>query len=76
MAAEKKSSKLKERLGGALRFFRDCISEIKKIIWPTPKEVFKNMGVVLVSMLVIGLFVFGLDALFTTLLNLIMATAK
>ncbi len=29
------------------KFFRDCKGEIKKIVWPTPKNVFKNVGVVL-----------------------------
>ena len=29
------------------KFFRDCKGEIKKIVWPTPKNVFKNVGVVM-----------------------------
>lgn len=24
------------------KFFRDCKNEIKKIVWPTPKAVFKT----------------------------------
>ena len=49
------------------KFFRDCKNEIKKIVWPTPKAVFKNMGVVLSVIIIIGLFIFALD---TGLINL------
>jgi preprotein translocase subunit SecE len=58
------------------KFFRDCKSEIKKIVWPTPQAVFKNTGVVLVTIFVIGLFIFGLDTLLMNLLGLIMNVAK
>ena len=56
----------------ASKFFRDTKSEIKKMVWPEPKSVFRNTGVVLVTILVIGLFVFGLDTLMVNLLSLIM----
>ena len=49
--AEKKP-KVWHRAG---KFFRDCKSEIKKIVWPTPRSVFKNMGVVLAVIVIIGL---------------------
>ena len=55
--AEKKAG----RLSQVAKFFRDCKSEIHKIVWPTPKSVFKNMGIVLIVIVIIGLFVFGLD---------------
>ena len=58
------------------KFFRDVRSEIRKIVWPTPQAVFKNTGVVLVTIIVIGLFIFGLDTLFIKLLGLIMNIAK
>lgn len=58
------------------KFFRDCKGEIKKIVWPTPKAVFKNTGVVLVTIIVLGLFVFALDTAFMNLLSLVMDVAK
>ena len=48
------------------KFFRDCKGEIKKIVWPTPKNVFKNVGV----------FIFLLDTVFMNLLGLVMQVAK
>ena len=74
MAEEKKKGALARRFSTAAKFFRDCKAEIKKIVWPTPKATFKNMGVVLVAMVVIGLFVYGLDVGFGALLGLIMET--
>lgn len=55
-----------------VEFFKDLKSEIKKIIWPKPKTVFKNTGIVLLMIFVVGLFVFGLDTAFMSLLGLIM----
>ena len=57
-------------------FLRDVKNEIKKIVWPTPKTVFKNTGVVLATIIVVGLFIFGLDTVFMNLLGLIMNIAK
>ena len=58
------------------KFFRDCKNEVKKIVWPTPRAVFKNTGVVLATIFLIGLFIFGLDTLLMNLLGLIMNVAK
>ena len=58
------------------RFFRDTKSEVRKMVWPTPQSVFRNTGVVLVTIILIGLFVFGLDTLLVNLLGLIMNVAK
>lgn len=60
---------------GAVKFLRDVKNEVKKIVWPAPKAVFKNTGVVLAAILVIGLFIFGLDTLFMKLLGLVMNLA-
>ena len=73
--AEKKPNALVRFAKKMTKFFRDCKGEAKKIVWPAPKSVFKNMGVVLVTMLIVGLFVFGLDTLFMKLLSLVMAVA-
>lgn len=54
------------------KFFRDTKSEIKKIVWPTPKATFKNMGIVLLAILIVGLFIFGLDTGLYALLGLVM----
>ena len=58
-----------------VKFCKDCKGEMKKIVWPTPKNTFKNTGVVLVTIIVLGLFVFLLDTGFMNLLSLVMNVA-
>lgn len=57
------------------KFVKDCKGELKKIVWPTPQATFKNTGVVLVTIIVLGLFVFLLDTVFMNLLGLVMNVA-
>ena len=58
------------------KYFRECKSEVKKIVWPTPKATFRNMGIVLAVLVVIGLFIFVLDTGLVALLGLIMDMGK
>lgn len=69
---DKKAEKKPSVFSKIAKYFRECKSEIKKIVWPTPKTTFRNMGIVLVVLLVIGLFVYGLDTGFIALLRLVM----
>ena len=59
----KKSGKSgKPGFGSRLRkYFRDTASEFKKIIWPTRKQVWNNVVVVLVTMLVFAIIIWALD---------------
>ena len=50
--------------------FKDLKSEFKKVVWPSKKTVFNNTVVVLVTLVVSGICVWGLDTLFATLLRL------
>lgn len=56
------------------KYLRECKGEIKKITWPTPKTVFKNMGIVIAVIVIIGLLIFALDRGLFALLGLIMET--
>ena len=68
----KKKPSIFQRIGN---YFSDIISEIKKIVWPTPKATFRNTGIVLVSMLIVGLVIFGLDSGLHWLFGLVMDLA-
>lgn len=72
---EKKPNAFVSFFKRALKYFRDCKGEVKKIVWPTPKAVFKSTGVVIAVVTVVCLFVFGLDTLFMNLLGLFMNIA-
>ena len=61
MAKEKKANWFKRTWGGIRRYFRELRSELKKVVWPTPKQVGKNALVVGACVLVVGVFIWLLD---------------
>ena len=60
---DKKPSKFSPKnIGkGIARFFKDLRGETKKIVWPGRQMVIKSTGVVLASILVIGIFIWAID---------------
>ena len=44
-------------------FFRECVGELKKVVWPSRVEVLSSVKVVVISTLVVALFLGALDAL-------------
>ncbi len=42
-------------------YFVESKTELKKVVWPTQKTVFKNTGIVLAMIFVMGVFVALLD---------------
>ena len=36
------------------KFFKECRSEFKKLVWPSQQQLFKNSSVVIVTMVVVG----------------------
>ena len=71
MAENKKENWFKRAIGAIGRYFRELRSELKKVVWPTPKQVVKNTLIVGACVLFIGVFIwlfdfvarFGVDAL-------------
>ena len=43
------------------KWFREMRSELKKVIWPTPKDTAKKTGVALVVMAVSAVVIWGFD---------------
>ena len=56
---KKKDSKKEKR-----HFFKDVKAELKKVIWPTPKQLLNNTLAVIVSVIIVGVIVFLLDLCF------------
>ncbi len=52
-----------------MKHFRDTKAEMKKVSWPTRKEVFKHTQVVLIAITIIGLALWLADLAFGTVLN-------
>ena len=75
MAEEKKSAapatakvavkKTDEKLGffqRVAKWFRDMKSELKKVVWPTPKQTMKGTAVAVVMMVVCAIVLWGFDS--------------
>ncbi len=53
------------------KYLHDIRVELKKVHWPTRREFSLFTGIVLTTVLVIGLFFWGLDSVFLGVLQLI-----
>ena len=73
MAEAKKANWFKRAWGGICRYLRELRSELKKVVWSSPKQVAKNTLIVLVCVLIVGAFVWVFDFVanygITTLIN-------
>lgn len=54
-----------------LRFIRQVVTELKKVVWPTKDEMWTYFAVVIVFVLIIMVFIGLLDAGFSQLTNLV-----
>ena len=46
-----------------LRWLKDLKGELKKVTWPSAKDVVKNVGIVIVCVLIVGACIWVFDAL-------------
>ena len=58
----KKESKSENKV--KKHFFKDFKAELKKVIWPTPKQLVNNTVAVVTIVLITAAIVFGLDSIF------------
>nr|WP_314841204.1 preprotein translocase subunit SecE [uncultured Microbacterium sp.] len=56
---------------GIALFFRQVIAELRKVVTPTRKELFKFTAVVLVFVLIVMGIVYGLDTVFAWLTHIV-----
>jgi len=57
-------------------FFKDSKSELKKVVWPNQRTIFKNTGIVLGMIFIIGVFVAALDMGLYKLLGMFMSVSS
>ena len=54
-----------------ISFLRETQAELAKVIWPTRNETIRLTIIVLVVSIAVGVFVGGLDFMFTNLMNIL-----
>ena len=76
MAEAKKANWFKRFFGAIARYFRELRSELKKVSWPTPKQVLKNTLIVLACVVIVGIFIWMFDFVASGGIKLLLDTVK
>ena len=50
-------------------FSKESVDEAKKVVWPTRKEAMQTTGIVFVFVVLMALFIFGVDTLLATIVK-------
>ena len=50
-------------------FAKDSVDEAKRVVWPTRKEAMQTTGIVFVFVVLMALFIFGVDSLLATIVR-------
>ncbi len=65
MAEKQKKDNFFKRAASAIaKYAKATKSEMKKISWPTKKQLTNNTVIVIACIIVVGIFIFALDSLF------------
>ena len=67
MSKETKNNKEVKNSKDKRHFFKDFKTELKKVIWPTPKQLVNNTVAVITIVLITALIVFILDVTFESI---------
>ena len=67
-----KEKKVKNSENAVQRYFRETLGELRKVNWPTWPEAKRLTGLVLLVMLVVGIFLAGIDYLSGALINFVL----
>lgn len=73
-AAVKRPPTRLERLLGKFRFFGDVVTELKKVVWPTRKELTNLTMMVVIICVIMGVILGALDYGFFRLFNDVLLT--
>ena len=64
-----KTGKEKKRKNGIARWWRETIGELRKVTWPTRQEAWHLTKVVIIVMVIMSIFLFGLDFVFSKIIT-------
>ncbi len=54
-----------------VQFFRECVAELRKVVWPTRDDVISSVKVVVVSTAIVAILLGLLDAILVAGVNVI-----
>lgn len=77
MAEANKKENFVVRFGNRLsRWFREMKSELKKVVWTSRSQVLNNTVIVIVCTIVVGIFIWGFDAVANLVVQSILTLVK
>ena len=76
MAEAKKQNWFARTWGRICKYFRELRSELKKVVWPTPKQVLKNTLIVLACIIIVGVFICLFDVVADLGITKLLSLAK
>ena len=53
-------------------FLRQAYDELRQVVWPTRKEIIRLTSIVIILSVIMGLYVGGLDWIFTQAIQLVL----
>lgn len=62
MTEAAKPTKKAFNFSGIVKYFKEVKAEIKKVVWPTPKQITNNTLVVIASIIIIGIVIWIVDS--------------
>lgn len=71
---EKGKSGPKKFFTNISRFFRDIFGEMKRVVWPSKKQVINNSLIVIGFMIVASIFIGGFDMIMSGLVKLLLSS--
>jgi preprotein translocase subunit SecE len=69
MAEVKKENWFVRAWAAICKYFRELRSELKKVVWPTPKQVLKNALIVIGCVVCVGVFIWLFDFVADVIIN-------
>jgi len=54
-----------------VQFFKECVAELRKVVWPNRDDVISSVKVVVVSTIIVAAFLGLLDAVLVAGVNLV-----
>lgn len=67
--ASKKENFFVRKFKGIKKWFREMKSELKKVVWPTKKQILNNVLVTLACVFVVGIFIWIVDPVSTFIVD-------
>ena len=67
-----KTEKFKKKRSGLVGYIKETNQELKRVTWSTKKELLKNTGIVLATIISFTILVWGLDTILSGALGLIL----